>query len=308
MKNTLLSEEPFEADPEDIADEKPEFCNDDSLFCPPDTILDIYMEEVGMHALLTKEEEAELAKAAAAGDEQARNRLIEANLRLVISIAKHYVTSGLPLPDLIQEGNIGLMKAVERYDPGLGYRLSTYANYCIRSSITRAIMQQRRTIRLSEHIERVVKKINRVSQQLEQRQEQEPGTEEIAEALGLPAKTVKKIQILSQEPLSLDAAIAWEADDQLCDLLDLEEIKDPEELYSENLLKEQLQKALATLTPRERRILELRFGLNDEDRHTLEETGRMYGISTERVRQIEAMAIRKLRRPRCAEMLKDFLN
>ena len=169
-------------------------------------------------------------------------------------------------------------------------------------------MQQRRTIRLSEHIERVVKKINRVSQQLEQRQEQEPGTEEIAEALGLPAKTVKKIQILSQEPLSLDAAIAWEADDQLCDLLDLEEIKDPEELYSENLLKEQLQKALATLTPRERRILELRFGLNDEDRHTLEETGRMYGISTERVRQIEAMAIRKLRRPRCAEMLKDFVR
>lgn len=305
MTTELLQLEPaYEPGPGNRPDEEPQ----DSLFYPPDDILDLYMEEVGTHALLTQEEETELAKAAAAGDESAKHRLIEANLRLVIFIAKHYVSSGLPLPDLIQEGNIGLMKAVERYDPSLGYRLSTYAIYWIRSSITRAIMEQRRTIRLSEHMERIIKRMSRVSLQLEQKLEYEPGTEEIAAILGLSAETVKRIQILSQNPLSLDAAIAWEADDHLVDLIDTDDVMDPEELISEALMKEQIRQALATLTPRERRILILRFGLEDEDRHTLEEVSREYGISKERVRQIEAMAIRKLRRPPCAGMLKDFVR
>ena len=267
-----------------------------------------YLNEIGEYSLLSPEEEAELAKAASAGDEKARQKLIEANLRLVVFLAKYYSGNGLPLDDLIQEGNIGLMKAIERFDHSMGLRVSTYAFYWIRGFMIHALQEQVRSVRLPEGMMDSISRLNRAARELPVKLGHEPSEAELAAELELPVKKLRELLKYTQNPLSLDVAVTEDGNVLLGDLVEADNAADPEKLITKALLKEQIRKVLATLTPREKRILELRFGLNDEDRHTLEEVSRIYGISRERVRQIEAKAIRKLRRPACTEMLKDFLN
>ena len=284
--------------------EYPDRMSDEST---ADNYFSRYLDEIGAFSLLSPEEEAELAAAAAAGDETARQRLIEANLRLVVYIAKYYNGKGLPLDDLVQEGNLGLMKAIERFDPAMGLRISTYAFYWIRGHILNALAEQVRTIRLPDEMVNSINKLRGVYRELRQKLEREPSESEIAEELGLTIEKLRELTVFAQGMLSLDAAITEAGDILLADRIEAE-AADPEEVITSTLLKEQIDKALAMLTPRERQILELRFGLNDEGRHTLDEVSKLYGISRERVRQIEAKAIRKLRRPECIEMLKDFRN
>ena len=268
----------------------------------------MYLREIGKIPLLTPEEEIELAKRVEEGDEDAKKKLIEANLRLVVSIAKKYIGRGLSFLDLIQEGNLGLIRAVEKFDYRKGFKFSTYATWWIRQAITRAIADQARTIRIPVHMVETINKLIRVSRQLVQQLGREPTTEEIAQALGLPPEKVEDIQRIAQEPVSLETPIGEEEDSQLGDFLEDKESPNPEEATAGQLLREQLEEMLDELTEREREVLRLRFGLEDGHAHTLEEVGKRFNVTRERIRQIEAKALRKLRHPSRSKRLRDYLE
>ena len=268
----------------------------------------MYLKEIGKVSLLTAEEEVALAKRMADGDEEAKQRMAEANLRLVVSIAKRYVGRGMLFLDLIQEGNMGLIKAVEKFDDTKGYKFSTYATWWIRQAITRAIADQARTIRIPVHMVETINKVIRVSRQLLQELGHDPSAEEIAEERNMPVEKVRDILKIAQEPVSLETPIGEEEDSHLGDFIPDEEASEPSEAASFTLLKEQLMEVLATLTPREEKVLRLRFGLEDGRTRTLEEVGREFNVTRERIRQIEAKALRKLRHPSRSKKLRDFLN
>lgn len=268
----------------------------------------MYLKEIGRVPLLTAEEEVELAKRMETGDEEAKRRLAEANLRLVVSIAKRYVGRGLLFLDLIQEGNLGLIKAVEKFDYRKGYKFSTYATWWIRQAITRAIADQARTIRIPVHMVETINKLIRVSRQLLQELGREPTPEEIAAEMDIPVDRVREIMKIAQEPVSLETPIGEEEDSHLGDFIEDQDAPAPAEAASFILLREQLEEVLETLTPREEKVLRLRFGLDDGRSRTLEEVGQEFGVTRERIRQIEAKALRKLRHPSRSKKLKDFLE
>ena len=268
----------------------------------------MYLKEIGKVPLLTAEEEQDLAKRMTEGDEEARKKLTEANLRLVVSIAKRYVGRGMLFLDLIQEGNLGLIRAVEKFDYTKGYKFSTYATWWIRQAITRAIADQARTIRIPVHMVETINKVIRVSRQLLQELGHDPSAEEIAQAMDLPPEKVREILKVAPEPVSLETPIGEEEDSHLGDFIPDEEASAPSEVASLSLLREQLFDVMDTLTPREKKVLELRFGLTDGRTRTLEEVGREFGVTRERIRQIEAKALRKLRHPSRSKKLRDFLN
>lgn len=268
----------------------------------------MYLKEIGRVPLLTAEEEIELAKRMEAGDEAAKRRLAEANLRLVVSIAKRYVGRGMLFLDLIQEGNLGLIKAVEKFDFRKGFKFSTYATWWIRQAITRAIADQARTIRIPVHMVETINKLIRVSRQLLQELGREPVPEEIAKVMDIPVERVREIMKIAQEPVSLETPIGEEEDSHLGDFIPDEDAPAPSEAASFILLKEQLEEVLETLTPREEKVLRLRFGLDDGRTRTLEEVGQEFGVTRERIRQIEAKALRKLRHPSRSKKLKDYLE
>ena len=267
-----------------------------------------YLKEIGRVPLLTAEQEADLARAAQAGDEQARRALSEANLRLVVSVAKRYVGRGLPFLDLIQEGNLGLMKAAEKFEPERGFKFSTYATWWIRQAITRAIADQGRTIRIPVHMVETINKLIRVSRQLLQELGREPTPEEIAEEMNMPVERVREILKISQEPVSLETPIGEEEDSHLGDFIQDDNVPVPADAAAFTLLKEQLEEVLGTLTEREQKVLTLRFGLEDGRARTLEEVGKEFNVTRERIRQIEAKALRKLRHPSRSRKLKDYLE
>ena len=268
----------------------------------------MYLKEIGKVPLLTPEEEQELARRMADGDEEAKRRMAEANLRLVVSIAKRYVGRGMLFLDLIQEGNLGLIKAVDKFDYTKGYKFSTYATWWIRQAITRAIADQARTIRIPVHMVETINKVIRVSRQLLQELGHDPSAEEIAEEMGMPVDKVRDILKIAQEPVSLETPIGEEEDSHLGDFIPDEDASEPSEAASFSLLREQLMTVLDTLTPREKKVLELRFGIVDGRTRTLEEVGKEFNVTRERIRQIEAKALRKLRHPSRSKKLKDFLN
>ncbi len=268
----------------------------------------MYLKEIGKVALLTQPQEVSLAQRMEKGDEEAKRRLIEANLRLVVSIAKKYVGRGMLFLDLIQEGNLGLIRAVEKFDWRKGYKFSTYATWWIRQAITRALADQARTIRIPVHMVETINKLVRISRQLLQELGREPAPEEIAAAMGLPVERVREINKIAQEPISLETPIGEEEDSHLGDFIEDHEALAPAEAASFTMLKEQLEVVLETLTPRERKVLRLRFGLDDGRPRTLEEVGREFGVTRERIRQIEAKALRKLRHPTRSKRLKDFIE
>ena len=268
----------------------------------------MYLKEIGKVPLLTADEEIELAKRMEQGDEEAKKRLSEANLRLVVSIAKRYVGRGMLFLDLIQEGNLGLIKAVEKFDYRKGYKFSTYATWWIRQAITRAIADQARTIRIPVHMVETINKLIRVSRQLLQEYGREPQPEEIAEVMGIPEDKVREIIKIAQEPVSLETPIGEEEDSHLGDFIPDDDAPVPAEAASQTLLKEQLADVLKTLTPREEKVLRLRFGLEDGRPRTLEEVGKEFNVTRERIRQIEAKALRKLRHPSRSKKLRDFLD
>ena len=268
----------------------------------------MYLKEIGRVPLLSAEEEVELAKRMEQGDEEAKKKLAEANLRLVVSIAKRYVGRGMLFLDLIQEGNLGLIKAVEKFDYGKGFKFSTYATWWIRQAITRAIADQARTIRIPVHMVETINKLIRVSRQLLQELGRDPSPEEIAAAMEIPVERVREIQKVAQEPVSLETPIGEEEDSHLGDFIEDEDAPAPAEAASYILLKEQLESVLDTLTPREEKVLRLRFGLDDGRSRTLEEVGQEFGVTRERIRQIEAKALRKLRHPSRSRKLKDYLD
>lgn len=268
----------------------------------------MYLKEIGKVALLTAEEEVELAKRMEAGDEAAKRKLVEANLRLVVSIAKRYVGRGMLFLDLIQEGNLGLIKAVEKFDYEKGFKFSTYATWWIRQAITRAIADQARTIRIPVHMVETINKLIRVSRQLLQELGREPTPEEIAKEMNIPEDKVREIMKIAQEPVSLETPIGEEEDSHLGDFIPDEEALAPSEAAAFTLLKEQLMDVLDTLTDREEKVLRLRFGLDDGRARTLEEVGKVFDVTRERIRQIEAKALRKLRHPSRSKKLKDYLE
>ena len=268
----------------------------------------MYLKEIGKVSLLTQEEEIELAVRMSQGDEEAKRRMAEANLRLVVSIAKRYVGRGMLFLDLIQEGNLGLIKAVEKFDYTKGYKFSTYATWWIRQAITRAIADQARTIRIPVHMVETINKVIRVSRQLLQELGHDPSAEEIAAEMNIPVEKVRDILKIAQEPVSLETPIGEEEDSHLGDFIPDEDASEPSEAASFSLLKEQLMSVLATLTPREEKVLRLRFGIEDGRTRTLEEVGKEFNVTRERIRQIEAKALRKLRHPSRSKKLKDFLN
>lgn len=268
----------------------------------------MYLKEIGKVPLLTAEQEVKLAKAMEAGDESAKQALAEANLRLVVSIAKRYVGRGMLFLDLIQEGNLGLIKAVEKFDYRKGYKFSTYATWWIRQAITRAIADQARTIRIPVHMVETIHKLMRVSRQLLQELGRDPLPEEIAEKLEMPVEKVREILKISQEPVSLEAPIGEEEDSHLGDFIKDKNVPVPAEAAAFTLLKEQLVEVLGTLTDREQKVLNLRFGLADGRARTLEEVGKEFNVTRERIRQIEAKALRKLRHPSRSRKLKDYLE
>lgn len=268
----------------------------------------VYLKEIGRVPLLTAEEEIDLAERMANGDSFARKRLAEANLRLVVSIAKRYVGRGMQFLDLIQEGNLGLIKAVEKFDYTKGFKFSTYSTWWIRQAITRAIADQARTIRIPVHMVETINKVKKVSSQLLHRNGHEPTAEEIAEELGMSVEKVREIMRVAQEPVSLETPIGEEEDSHLGDFIPDEEAPVPAEAASHTLLREQLGDVLGTLTPREEKVLRLRFGLEDGRPRTLEEVGKEFNVTRERIRQIEAKALRKLRHPSRSKRLRDFLD
>ena len=268
----------------------------------------MYLKEIGKVPLLTAEEEKELAMKMEAGDMEAKKRLAEANLRLVVSIAKRYVGRGMLFLDLIQEGNLGLIKAVEKFDYRKGYKFSTYATWWIRQAITRAIADQARTIRIPVHMVETINKLIRVSRQLLQELGREPTPEEIAEEMKMPVDRVREILKISQEPVSLETPIGEEEDSHLGDFIQDDNVPVPADAAAFTLLKEQLIEVLGTLTEREQKVLRLRFGLDDGRARTLEEVGKEFNVTRERIRQIEAKALRKLRHPSRSRKLKDYLD
>jgi RNA polymerase primary sigma factor len=288
--------------------------NDESLdlSIPDEVSIDdpvrMYLKEIGKVPLLTPEEEVELAKGMEQGMEKAKRKLIEANLRLVVSIAKKYVGRGMLFLDLIQEGNLGLIKAVEKFDYTKGYKFSTYATWWIRQAITRSIADQARTIRIPVHMVETINKLIRVSRQLLQEKGREPTPEEIGEEMDISVEKVREIMKIAQEPVSLETPIGEEEDSHLGDFIEDEDAPAPASAAFYILLKEQLDDVLDTLTDREKRVLELRFGIEDGRPRTLEEVGKEFGVTRERIRQIEAKALRKLRHPSRSKKLKDYLD
>ena len=268
----------------------------------------MYLKEIGKIPLLTTEEEAELAKKMADGDEEAHNQMVEANLRLVVSIAKRYVGRGLPLLDLIQEGNLGLIKAVGKFDYTKGFKFSTYATWWIRQSISRAIADHARTIRIPVHMVETINRVSRASHELVQELGRDPSSDEIAKKLNMPVERVEEIMRAAQEPISLETPVGEEDDSHLGDFIQDEEASEPADAAAYAMLREQLAGVLKTLTPREEKVLCLRYGLTDGKMHTLEEVGAEFDVTRERIRQIEAKALRKLRHPSRSKILKDFIN
>jgi len=268
----------------------------------------VYLKEIGSFPLLTLEEEVELAERILQNDELAKKKLAEANLRLVVSIAKRYVGRGMLFLDLIQEGNLGLIKAVEKFDHTKGFKFSTYATWWIRQAITRAIADQARTIRIPVHMVETINKVKKVQSQLLHKNGQEPSVEDLAEELDMSQEKVREILKVAQEPISLESPIGEEEDSHLGDFIPDSDAPIPEEAATHALLKEQLGEVLATLTPREAKVLSLRFGIEDGRPRTLEEVGKEFNVTRERIRQIEAKALRKLRHPSRSKKLKDFLD
>ncbi|MBO8136692.1 MAG: RNA polymerase sigma factor RpoD [Desulfotomaculum sp.] len=302
---------PEESDIERLEEEK-EIEEEVDLSIPEGVGIDdpvrMYLKEIGRIPLLSPEEEVELAKRMEQGDEEAKRRLAEANLRLVVSIAKRYVGRGMLFLDLIQEGNLGLIKAVEKFDYRKGYKFSTYATWWIRQAITRAIADQARTIRIPVHMVETINKLIRVSRQLLQELGREPTPEEIAKEMNIPEEKVREIMKIAQEPVSLETPIGEEEDSHLGDFIEDQDAKAPAEEASYTLLREQLDSVLNTLTEREQKVLRLRFGLDDGRARTLEEVGQQFGVTRERIRQIEAKTLRKLRHPSRSKKLKDYLD
>lgn len=294
------------------SNENEEFGFDDDLSLPPGIKINdpvrMYLKEIGRVPLLSADDEIELANRIEQGDEEAKRRLAEANLRLVVSIAKRYVGRGMLFLDLIQEGNMGLIKAVEKFDYKKGFKFSTYATWWIRQAITRAIADQARTIRIPVHMVETINKLIRVSRQLLQELGREPSPEEIAAEMELSVEKVREIMKIAQEPVSLETPIGEEDDSHLGDFIEDQEALAPADAAAYELLKEQLEDVLDTLTEREENVLRLRFGLDDGRTRTLEEVGKVFGVTRERIRQIEAKALRKLRHPSRSKRLKDFLE
>ena len=309
MDNHTLSEMQAIEDeglPADL--DEPEALPEDVENAKLDDPVRMYLKEIGRIKLLTPEEEQEIAKKMAEGDEDARKRMSEANLRLVVSIAKRYVGRGMQLLDLIQEGNLGLMKAVEKFDYTKGYKFSTYATWWIRQSITRAIADQARTIRIPVHMVETINRVLRTSHSMVQKLGREPTTKEIADELHIEESKVEEVLKIAQEPVSLETPIGEEEDSHLGDFIQDDEASQPSEEASYTLLREQLEEVLSTLTPREEQVLRMRFGLTDGKPHTLEEVGKEFDVTRERIRQIESKALRKLRHPSRSKKLRDFLN
>ena len=309
MDNPTLSEMQAienEGLPTDL--DEPEALPEDVENAQLDDPVRMYLKEIGRIKLLTPEEEQEIAKKMAEGDEDARKRMSEANLRLVVSIAKRYVGRGMQLLDLIQEGNLGLMKAVEKFDYTKGYKFSTYATWWIRQSITRAIADQARTIRIPVHMVETINRVLRTSHSMVQKLGREPTTKEIADELHIEESKVEEVLKIAQEPVSLETPIGEEEDSHLGDFIQDDEASQPSEEASYTLLREQLEEVLSTLTPREEQVLRMRFGLTDGKPHTLEEVGKEFDVTRERIRQIESKALRKLRHPSRSKKLRDFLN
>ena len=309
LDDDLMDESPELTEIEEITEEE---LNDDAEELAEalgtDDPVRMYLREIGKVPLLTPEEEQELARRMADGDKEAAARMTEANLRLVVSIAKRYVGRGMQFLDLIQEGNIGLMKAVEKFDFNKGYKFSTYATWWIRQAVTRAIADQARTIRVPVHMVETINKVIRVSRQLLQELGHDPSPEEIAEEMGMTTEKVKEVLKVAQEPVSMETPIGEEEDSHLGDFIKDEGASEPAEAAASTMLRNELEEVLNTLSPREKQVLELRFGLNDGQPRTLEEVGKQFNVTRERIRQIEAKALRKLRHPTRSRKLKDFLD